>query len=83
MPQAVVQVVQRVHADALVDLANVGAGHFHLTDGQGVLLALGHDRHNLVLVHIVQHFGAGRRQTRAHDVRPAEHEFYGTLVNLE
>lgn len=46
-----------------------------------MLLALGHDRHDRVLV-TRGHLSAGRCQSGRHDVRTAQHELDRTLVDL-
>lgn len=62
-------------------LLHIIRGQGRLSDGQGMILALGHDGHHRTLVHFGHACPRGR-QSRAHDVRTAQHKPDGTLVDL-
>lgn len=80
-PQAIVQVVQGLDANALVDLLDVLRGHFQQADGERVFFAFGHDSADRIFGRVAQS-RTGRCQTWTHDVGARENEAYRSLVDL-
>lgn len=80
VPQAVVEVMIVLHSDALVLLLDLLGRHDGVSDGQGMLLALGMDRHHRALVGR-SHLGIGVGEAGAHDVGPGQDKLDGALVH--
>ena len=76
VPESVVEVVVVFDADALVLGLDLVGGHGGLADGEDVVLALGHDGHDHVLLDR-GHAGVRVGQAGAHDVRAREDKFDG------
>lgn len=80
VPEAVIQVVAVLHADAPVVPGDFSRGHRGHAYTQRGLLPLRHHSNNCTFLHGA-HLGLLVREARAHDVGPAEDELDGALVH--
>jgi len=80
VPEAVIQVVAVLHADATVVLGDVGRGHRGHSYTQRGLLSLRHHGNNCTFLNGA-HLGLLVCEARTHDVRPTEDELDGPLVH--